>query len=82
MSKVAPETVATYDQLASMYAARWADSADRLAADRRRFIRMVPAGALVLDLGCGPGRDLARFRLDQCPSRPDYRARPFRWDAR
>jgi SAM-dependent methyltransferase len=58
---VAPETAATYDQAAAAYAARWADQDDPMAGDRHRFVRLLAARPLILDLGCGPGRDLARF---------------------
>jgi SAM-dependent methyltransferase len=62
VSTVAPETVATYDDLAARYAVRWADRADPMALDRDRFVRLLPVRPAILDLGCGPGRDLARFQ--------------------
>lgn len=52
-------TVRTYERIAGEYAQRW--SADHLAAQRADFAQRLPAGALIADLGCGPGRDTAGF---------------------
>jgi ubiquinone/menaquinone biosynthesis C-methylase UbiE len=51
------ETVATYDR----YAARFADRfwSNRLVRPMLRFASSLPAGGVVVDLGCGPGRDTA-----------------------
>ena len=49
-------TVAAYDATASRYAARWFRF--RLETDLDRFARRLGTGARVLDVGCGPGRDV------------------------
>ncbi|MFN8023170.1 MAG: class I SAM-dependent methyltransferase [Acidimicrobiales bacterium] len=51
-------SVATYSAVADEYEQAFAD---RRAAEVDRFVRSLPAGGRVLDAGCGPGRDLARF---------------------
>ena len=53
-------TVTAYDVLASQYAERWFDF--RLDRPLARFQARVPAGSLVLDAGCGPGRDAQRLQ--------------------
>ncbi|HEX5690705.1 MAG TPA: class I SAM-dependent methyltransferase [Roseiflexaceae bacterium] len=55
------QTSATYDRIATDYAARWAD-VQALEHTRTRFAARLSAGALVLDTGCGPGWDTARLR--------------------
>jgi len=50
------ETVAGYDQVAADFAARWGDLRLERALDA--FARRVGGARRVLDLGCGPGRDL------------------------
>ncbi|MCX5384790.1 bifunctional 2-polyprenyl-6-hydroxyphenol methylase/3-demethylubiquinol 3-O-methyltransferase UbiG [Streptomyces sp. NBC_00083] len=53
------ESVAVYSGHAGAYAAAHAPKmADRV----ERFAGALPAPSLILDAGCGPGRDLARFR--------------------
>lgn len=51
-----PETSASYDQVAAEFAARWGDLRLERALDA--FARRVGGARRVLDLGCGPGRDL------------------------
>ena len=55
------ETVATYDRIAGRFAEQWWST--RLTAHMDRFASAVGAGAgaggVVVDLGCGPGRDVA-----------------------
>lgn len=43
--------------MAAAYADRWFDL--RLADSMARFTALLPPGARVLDVGCGPGRDVA-----------------------
>lgn len=53
-------TIATYDQIARDFAERvWGI---RLDHEFDAFAALLPPGALVLDLGCGPGRDTALLR--------------------
>jgi SAM-dependent methyltransferase len=56
------ETAATYDRIVDDYEARATQIAPEFAAFRTDFASHVSAGGLVLDLGCGPGRDAAYFR--------------------
>ncbi len=51
------ETVASYEAMAASYARRWFDR--RLVEALARFTALLPSGARVLDVGCGPGRDVA-----------------------
>lgn len=51
------ETVAHYDQVAVRFAAHWGEL--RLERALKAFARRVTGGRRVLDLGCGPGRDVA-----------------------
>jgi ubiquinone/menaquinone biosynthesis C-methylase UbiE len=55
-------TSAAYDQIAAGYAATWAGRADPMAAARARFAARLASGARAIDVGCGPGRDLAALR--------------------
>ena len=50
------ETVAGYDQVAAEFATRWGDL--RLERELDTFTRYVSGQRRVLDLGCGPGRDV------------------------
>ena len=64
--------IGTYGRLADRYAAR---NAQRMAREVEIFAGWQRPGARVLDAGCGPGRDLARFAaaglrplgVDLCP---------------
>lgn len=51
-------SVATYSAHAVGYTAT---HASKLADRAARFARSLPTPSLILDAGCGPGRDLARF---------------------
>ena len=53
------ETVATCDRIAGRFADQWWST--RLTAHMDRFRSVVRAGGVVVDLGCGPGRDVAWF---------------------
>jgi SAM-dependent methyltransferase len=52
----ATETIAGYDQIAPEFAARWGDL--RLDQELDAFAYHVSGQRRVLDLGCGPGRDV------------------------
>jgi ubiquinone/menaquinone biosynthesis C-methylase UbiE len=57
-------TNATYDQIAASYAEHyWKMSLDQML---QRFTDAVKAGGRVLDLGCGPGRDVALLNERGC----------------
>ena len=49
-----------YRATADRYRTRWA-TADPLVAAKQRFASLLKRRATVLDVGCGPGRDLAWF---------------------
>lgn len=51
-------SVAAYTDRVDAYAVR---NAAKMAGEVARFAGLLPAAALVLDAGCGPGRDLERF---------------------
>jgi SAM-dependent methyltransferase len=51
-------TTAAYDRVAESYAADWAGLETVLAPQLERFAAALAPGALVVDVGCGPGRDL------------------------
>jgi SAM-dependent methyltransferase len=51
-------SVASYERHAFEYEAR---NAYRAGTQARRFIASCAPGAVVLDAGCGPGRDMRRF---------------------
>lgn len=53
------ELLSAYDRQAVTYAARTFSL--NLSAERQAFQRLLPAGASVLDAGCGSGRDCAAF---------------------
>lgn len=53
-------TVAAYDAIAEDYRARWGET-DPLVEAKEALARRLSSRARVLDVGCGPGRDLAWF---------------------
>lgn len=53
-------TIRTYNHIAPEFAARTWNI--YLEEPMRRFTAHLPKGAKILDLGCGPGRDVVRFR--------------------
>jgi SAM-dependent methyltransferase len=56
MDNPSSETNASYDQVAAEFATRWGELRLERALDA--FARRVGGARRVLDLGCGPGRDL------------------------
>lgn len=56
---------ATYDRIAAAYADSTrrplAPGSSGLDAPREAFVELLPAGSRVVDVGCGPGRDVAWF---------------------
>lgn len=58
------QTQAAYTQIAASYAAATQDR-QAVAAHLEMFLRLVPLGSRVLDLGCGPGFDTAVLRQQQ-----------------
>jgi len=60
VSDVHRYTRSAYRATADRYRTRWA-TADPLLAAKRRFAALLDPAATVLDVGCGPGRDLAWF---------------------
>jgi SAM-dependent methyltransferase len=50
-----------YDQIAERYATVNADMPPETLAAAERFLGLVESNARILDLGCGPGRDMAWF---------------------
>lgn len=58
------QTQAAYTQIAASYAAATQDR-QAVAAHLEMFLRLVPPGSRVLDLGCGPGFDTAVLRQQQ-----------------
>lgn len=51
------DTIRSYDAIAAAYAERWFDT--RLTSSMSRFADRLGRGVRVLDVGCGPGRDVA-----------------------
>lgn len=52
-------TIHTYDQFSGSIADRfWESSIERAW---KEFSQLMPPGGMILDLGCGPGRDVAKF---------------------
>lgn len=58
--RLSAETERAYDVTAHRYAARW-NAVDPLVEARREFIAAAGPRAVVADIGCGTGRDLAWF---------------------
>jgi ubiquinone/menaquinone biosynthesis C-methylase UbiE len=50
-----------YDQIAADFAAQTQQVSPGLSASAQAFVQALPPQARLLDLGCGPGRDLAFF---------------------
>lgn len=55
-------TRSTYGVIADQYAARWAGAPDWLTAEVDQIAALLPAGARVADVGCGPGHHTALLR--------------------
>jgi SAM-dependent methyltransferase len=60
--EVVETTRATYDDVAAMYADANREVPDSVRESLERFLVGLPARAIVADVGCGPGRDLAQLR--------------------
>ncbi|MEO7802966.1 MAG: class I SAM-dependent methyltransferase, partial [Actinomycetota bacterium] len=60
-SELAGETRKIYDRIARTYAIRWAEIPDGLLPFMELLVRHSEQDGLVLDVGCGHGRDLAWF---------------------
>lgn len=58
---VARRTASTYDRIAAEYAASTAVPSEALATLRSQVFDRVGPGGKILDLGCGPGRDVSWF---------------------
>lgn len=54
----------TYEQIAGTYAERWATNDAVMAEARARFLTHLAPHPFVVDIGCGPGRDLCAFAQD------------------
>jgi ubiquinone/menaquinone biosynthesis C-methylase UbiE len=52
------KTRETYRQIAAAYAAAW-QKGGTVEAELQKFVALLPEGATVLDVGCGPGLDTA-----------------------
>ncbi len=55
-------TRATYDGIGAAYATVNRELPETVVASMERFVASLPAGGVVADVGCGPGRDLAALR--------------------
>ena len=53
------ETQAAYEKFAAQFDAMFADMPPSLVQAATRFLELLPANPHVLDVGCGPGRDMA-----------------------
>jgi SAM-dependent methyltransferase len=53
---------ATYDEIGVAYAELNRELPQSVSESMDRFVTGLPPGALVADVGCGPGRDLAELR--------------------
>jgi SAM-dependent methyltransferase len=62
MSDPIVETQRTYDLIAPEYARRNSSVDQRLVEDLDSMTAALPAGSLVADIGCGPGREIALLR--------------------
>jgi ubiquinone/menaquinone biosynthesis C-methylase UbiE len=58
-------TQQTYDQIAPMYAQANAQMPANVLATAQKFLEMGSPDGLYLDLGCGPGQDMAWFGRQQ-----------------
>lgn len=55
-------TRSTYGVIADQYATRWSGSPDWLVGDMDRLAALLPPGARVADIGCGPGHHAEMLR--------------------
>jgi len=59
---VVATTQATYNTIGSAYAAENRELPESVVESMNRFVAGLPPHAIVADVGCGPGRDLAALR--------------------
>jgi len=55
-------TRSTYDEIAGQFAQAQSQGYPELTTDMHWFAAQIPTDSRVADVGCGPGRDLARLR--------------------
>ena len=60
------QTAETYDRIASEYEQSTLTASPAVAQLRERLVAHIDGSGVVLDLGCGPGRDVAWFRSRGC----------------
>jgi len=51
----------TYNKIAAAYSEKWSDTSEFLLSNLKKFSKLMPKNASVLDLGCGAGRDCQYF---------------------
>lgn len=61
------ETLHAYEQIAEKYADRWATNDAVVEHARGRFLANLPTQPALVDVGCGPGRDLGLL-AERAPS--------------
>lgn len=59
------KTQETYHKIATDYALKW-HKHGAIVSELENFIALLPAGATVLDVGCGPGLDASIFQTYNC----------------
>jgi ubiquinone/menaquinone biosynthesis C-methylase UbiE len=58
-------TQQTYDQIAPLFAETHGKMPESVFPELQKFLEIVPRNGLCLDLGCGPGRDIAWLESQQ-----------------
>ncbi|AOP45500.1 class I SAM-dependent DNA methyltransferase [Streptomyces lydicus] len=62
MTDFAATTRETYDAIAAAYARRWRSTPAAVTAEADRLAGLLPAGAVLADIGCGPGHHTRLLR--------------------